>query len=500
MGVGPCVLFLPDLGGPADSQHGGSSSAASLLIRVLAPDDVGHRNGANRTPIPIQIGRRDGANRTRLRDGPTTVRHSVGIGVRNESERVSDLSRSHCPTSIGTGVRSPSEYAGNHRALVYDPKRESIPLVYGMARAAEISILNPFDSRTLAWDLAADVTAPNEANAVASVLIPEDEGASQRYFSDAARSLVASVMTAFALGVKSRDWTLRDVILALRDPNRLKAVVALHRATEDKAQPYLADSRVLPSVLSTVATKMDQFDVVAAFWARATAAGRKFSIRRWLGGRGVVVLGASPANRANVDPINRAFFKRLSDILLEQQDKAESYTWVLLDELREAGYLYGLRSLMSQGRSKGVCVALGFQDIEGLECAYPDGEAGEILGQCSHGAFLRTNSHKSAEWVQSHFAESEFHETEYTEGSSTGREGTTSSVSTTVKRARYTDVLAAEVLGLPRTSVANGLSRFFDLPDHPVFRACLRFHDLGLLAPSGYPSRQPHLTDEGFVG
>ena len=286
---------------------------------------------------------------------------------------------------------------GNHRALVYDPKREFIPLLYGMAPVAEISILNPFDSRTLAWDLAADVTTPNEANAVASVLIPEDEGASQRYFSDAARSLVASVMTAFALGVKNRDWTLRDVILALRDPIRLKAVVALHRATEDKAQPYLSDSRVLPSVLSTVATKMDQFDVVAAFWARAAAAGRKFSIRRWLGGRGVVVLGASPANRANVDPINRAFFKRLSDLLLEQQDKAESYTWLFLDELREAGYLDGLRSLMNQGRSKGVCVALGFQDIEGLECAYPDGEAGEILGQCSHGAFLRTNSHKSGQ-------------------------------------------------------------------------------------------------------
>ena len=32
--------------------------------------------------------------------------------------------------------------------------------------------------------------------------------------------------------------------------------------------------------------------------------------------------------------------------------------------------------------------------------------------------------------------------------------------------------------------MANGLSGFFDLPDHPVFRACLRFQDLGLLAPS----------------
>ena len=87
--------------------------------------------------------------------------------------------------------------------------------------------------------------------------------------------------------------------------------------------------------------------------------------------------------RQSLDAINQAIFKRAAELLLAQDESPERETWIILDELREAGKLDGLTSLLSKGRSFGARVVVGFQDIEGLRAVYGEKEANEMPPDCA---------------------------------------------------------------------------------------------------------------------
>ena len=55
---------------------------------------------------------------------------------------------------------SPIGHGLDHRALVYDAKGTLAPILRGMGLRCPLHVLNPFDRRGIAWDLAADVASP----------------------------------------------------------------------------------------------------------------------------------------------------------------------------------------------------------------------------------------------------------------------------------------------------------------------------------------------------
>ena len=108
---------------------------------------------------------------------------------------------------IGTGVDT--------RALIYDAKRDMIPILVGLGMGENIISLHPFDERGCAWDMAKDITSPAAADQAATVLIPHEKANSSPFFTDAARALMTGVMTVF-IRKCSEKWTFRDVIVALK--------------------------------------------------------------------------------------------------------------------------------------------------------------------------------------------------------------------------------------------------------------------------------------------
>ena len=77
----------------------------------------------------------------------------------------------------------------DQRALVYDPKLDFIPVLYGMGLRCPVKILCPFDLRSVAWDIAGDCTEPATAIEVAVIIVPDEEG-QNRYFPDAVRDFI----------------------------------------------------------------------------------------------------------------------------------------------------------------------------------------------------------------------------------------------------------------------------------------------------------------------
>lgn len=363
------------------------------------------------------------------------------------------------------------------RALVYDAKGDTLAILAGMGLACPVEILNPFDARSVAWDIARDITSPAAALQATTLLIPEVKSDSNPFFTNAARQLLQGVIQALMI-VAPGTWSLRQVLLLVRDPTRLRALLGQFPETGHLLQ-FFEHPATAANILSTVLTYTGPYEIIAAAWDRAE---KRLSLCDWLAGESVLVLGNDEANRAALDTVNRLLFKRLVELVLagpEYSAEGGNGTWFFLDEVREAGRLAGLSSLMTKGRSKGACVVLGFQDINGLREAHGRNAADELVGQASSKAILRLNTPETAQWASGLFGSREVLESHF--GESRGRNfqdvglqtGRTSGESLSYAISKRELILDSEFLDLPETTPATGLSGFFLTPATGGFRDTL---------------------------
>ena len=353
------------------------------------------------------------------------------------------------------------------RALVYDAKGDLHGLLSGMG-AKTIHTLNPFDERCVAPDLAADFTSPACALQLASLLIPENPRASQPFFDNAARCLLTKVIISY-LRTAPGAWDLRDVILATQSKAVLTEV--LGRVPDCvSALVYLERQDTAHDILSTLASRLAPFEIIAAAWHRAR---RRLSLRQWLKEDSILVLGNDESLRMALQAVNRLLVQRLSELCLHQSESKTRETWFFLDEVREAGRFEGLGRLLTNGRSKGVCVCLGFQDIEGLREVYGERLANEMLGQCSNKAVLRLESASTAAWAAGHFGQREVLEESTSAGANLAgmRRSISSSMSLAIRKTE--NVLPSEFLDIPPTNPRNGLTGYYQTPYTGAFRRTL---------------------------
>ena len=302
----------------------------------------------------------------------------------------------------------------NRRAIVYDAKRDIYATLIGMnIPEDQITILNPFDKRCAAWDMAKDIADPATAAEIAAIFTPEEADRQNPFFPKAAQSLVGGVMEAF-IHVAPGRWTFRDVILALRTDARLKAILSQCPSTAYIVEKYLPGTDTQHDIAATIENTMRRLAFVAAAWDHAKTS---FSLDEWIKGESILLLGSNPGRQSTVQQLNAAIFHRLAEIVLDQPNADKQpvppQTWFFIDELRRAGDLPQLPELLVEGRSKGACVAIGFQDIPGLFEVYQENRAEEIIGACRNKAFLKITDPKTAKYASNVFDKQEVEITRY---------------------------------------------------------------------------------------
>ena len=151
--------------------------------------------------------------------------------------------------------------------------------------------------------------------------------------------------------------------------------------------------------------------------------------------------------------MNQLFVSMVAQHALTMSESNRRRTWFFFDEFREAGKLQGLHSLIVRGRSKGCCVVLGFQDIQGLQAVYGEKVANEIVGQCGNKAFLRMESSATAKWASE--CVSDFESIEVNLSQTYSRHGDSSTNSQ--QRSTRPRIMAAEFLSMPPIDEHNGL-------------------------------------------
>jgi len=383
---------------------------------------------------------------------------------------------------------------GDGRAIVRDAKGDIVPQLAAIAPHADRVITHPFDDRGCEWKMWEDFNEPQLAIELMFTLIPP-LAESQPYFTDAVRHLGYGVVLSFLRA--GLEWRLADLIRVMQSRRLLKVVLGKYAETRHIARNYLGDKKLAYSVLSTAATKFLPFEPVAAAWEHAK---RQVSLTEWARSPMISILGSSHVGRTPLATLARCMFKRAADITLDQSESTTRRNWFVVDELSDAGKLDGLVSLAKMGRSKGACLVVAFQSIDGLRDAqlYGPQFSEEFLAQIANRFIGRVESAASAEWASQLIGDQEIDQA--TSSQTTSKDGTSHSVSRqrSVRRA----VLPSEFLSIPLTHRRNGLSGLFFVPEIGVFRDRIdgpELFDRLLLPPADIPAFIPRPVDCQFL-
>lgn len=304
----------------------------------------------------------------------------------------------------------------NRRAIIYDAKRDIYTTLLGMGIPEDrIHIFNPFDARSVAWDMALDVDDPATAVEIATILVPERSGEVQPFFPQAARALIGGIMEVF-IEIARKKWTLRDVVLALRTDARMKQILSMSQYTEHLVGHYLSGTDTHRDINATIENTMRRLAFVAAAWDNSTSSQ---SMEQWVQTESILLLGSNPSLDSTIQQINSAILHRLSQIILNQPEARHQtpppLNWLFIDELRRAGRFPNLPEFMVEGRSKGLCAVLAFQDLPGLMDVYTPNLAKEIIGTPRNKAFLKLSEPETAEYACRFFGQLELEMERYSE-------------------------------------------------------------------------------------
>jgi hypothetical protein len=300
-----------------------------------------------------------------------------------------------------TQIRAGSD----QRAIIYDPKRDFVSFIFGLCgKNAPIKILNPFDDRCVAWDIGKDIQNRAQAATVAKIFVPEpvSGGNDNPFFRNGARTLIRTVQESFQLtslalldeGKNPLAWTLRDLCLALRETDILREVLSRHDETKH-ALEFLDRSN--NDVLVTAKAYLSEIEIIAAAWEGK----KKFSLKDFRDDKDgmILILGSHREANSPLQALNSVIIQRATQMLLTDDETRTRRSWVFLDEFTSLGKIDDFQTIMQEGRSKGICNILSFQNIETVRHLYTKEIANAIASECATKVFLKCEGTQAA-WVE----------------------------------------------------------------------------------------------------
>jgi len=274
------------------------------------------------------------------------------------------------------------------RAVIADPDGGYLQRFYRPDRGDVV--LNPFDPRSVTWDLFSEIKSEYDVEQLARSLIPDHEGQDRIWRGYARTFFTAVTRQAHEAGTRDVEELYRLLVGA--DTAELRGLV---RGTP--AQPFLDEdnSRMFDSIRSVTGSAVEALQYVG----RQTAQG--FSVRRWVREKtpGVLFIpykaGQIAALRSTISAWMRlAIFEAMDQDEPRDVDSRDSNSrlWFVVDELDALGQIDGLKDALARLRKFGGRCVLGFQSIAQVSNTYGQGEAHTIVENCGNTLILRCSA------------------------------------------------------------------------------------------------------------
>jgi type IV secretory pathway TraG/TraD family ATPase VirD4 len=251
-------------------------------------------------------------------------------------------------------------------------------------------ILNPFDRRSVKWDLFGEIKTSYDVDQLATSLIPDQDGSDGIWCRYARTFFGAVTRQAHQAGITDLGELYRLLVVA--DVGELRTLV---RGTA--AQPFLDEhnARMFDSIRSVTSSALNALEYVAEQKSQS------LSVRRWVADEqpGVLFIpykaGQIASLRSMISGWMRlAIFEKMNRDPhgAELREHDERRLWFIVDELDALGQIDGLKDALARLRKFGGRCVLGFQSVAQVSSTYGAGDAHTIVENCGNTLILRCSA------------------------------------------------------------------------------------------------------------
>jgi hypothetical protein len=280
-------------------------------------------------------------------------------------------------TALARGDRAViADPDGGYIRRFYDPKRGDV-------------VLNPFDERSVKWDLFAEIKNGYDVDQLARSLIADHEGGDRSWRGYARTFFGAVTRQAHEAGITDMGELFRLLVVA--ENQELKGLV---KGTP--AQPFLEEhnSKMFDSIRSVTSSAVGALEYVAQQKADG------FSIRKWVREEspGALFIPYKAGQIATLrSPISAwmrlAIFEKMDqDEVPAPDSNPQRRLWFVVDELDALGQIDGLKDALARLRKFGGRVVLGLQSVAQVSSTYGQGDAHTIVENCANTLILRCSA------------------------------------------------------------------------------------------------------------
>lgn len=343
-------------------------------------------------------------------------------------------------------------------------------------------LIAPQDERSFCWDVASDCRTKQDARELAARFIPPS---TDPMWSDAAREVFVACLV-FLQSTKQTDWNWRDFHdVVISDAKTLFGVAKAHHP---EAMRVLDDptSKTTQSVLATFQAHMNVVGALADAWMDDSAS--KFSVLQWL--------KLEPPLRpvilqrdAKYPELSNAWIGGMLGLLASSVGSpslSESRTrrvWLFIDEFPQLPRLEHFSTFLDVGRSKGVIVVLGAQDISQIRDVYGRDKANAWISMIGTQIITRLNSGPGAEEASAMIGDQEMERRTKSVSRSDGRSTVTESAHREIRRV----VSASEISDRLRPT-KKGIRTLLLGPGEDVYEITLPYVNLPKLREPAVPA------------
>ncbi len=333
-------------------------------------------------------------------------------------------------------------------------------------------ILNPFDERTLSWNVWSDCRDSADFRSLAESILPMPVGSgSDPFWISAARVLFSA--TAYQM----RNEPDKSIVGLLKK--------LLTTSLEDM-QRYLAHtdaaSLVSKEIEKTAVSIKTQLATYLSCLKYLKDEGDDFSIRKWIQDesktQGIFITSLADKHHVLMPLISMWLDLSLNAMMSLTPDQ-QRRIWIILDEAQSLNNLPCLFAGVNEARKFGGCIVLASTSRFALTDLYGAERSRSILGQFNTSVFFRTPDYDGSLWVSKELGESEVEEVHenYSYGANSMRDG----VSLNRQRIRRPVVPYTDIQKLPDHQA------YIKLPGtYPISRVVFPFQNPSRLKEPGF--------------
>jgi len=273
--------------------------------------------------------------------------------------------------------------ARGDRAVIADPDGGYLRRFYDPSRGD--IILNPFDQRSLKWDLFGEIRHDYDIDQLARSLIPDHNGEDRTWRGYGRTFFSAVTRQARAQGVRDIGELYRLLINAGTDELR-----TLTEGTS--AQPFLEpnNERMFHSLRSVAGSAVASLEYVA------NQRSPGFSIRDWIDkhepNKGGVLFIPYRAGQIAALRSTISAWMRIAIFGAMDRPEGDQRLWFVVDELDALGPIDGLKDALARVRKFGGRCVLGFQSVAQVASTYGAGEAHTLVENCGNSVIFRCSA------------------------------------------------------------------------------------------------------------